>query len=173
MAKRDKVFSTAGDARRMGLAMEALIATLGRDPRVQRAYMQWCLDHQLLGVTDAATFRARLLRDRDGDLQRLRQLVDDLKLPYAWLAQELLRDFGLTVIGEATIGETPAAQYVPAIEGLPSGRGPKHEGEHIARDVEWLYRTRVKVPPDSISAIAREYAQQVERQTDAPNFSAR
>lgn len=167
MAKRDKVFSTAGDAERMGLAMEALIATLGRDPRVQRAYVQWCLDHQLLGVTDAETFRARLLRNRDGDLERLRRLVDDLKLPYRWLAQELLRDFGLTIIGEATIGETPSAQYVPVTDGLPSGRSPKNDGEHIARDVEWLYRTRVKVPPDSISAIAKDYAQQAERDTDA------
>jgi hypothetical protein len=160
-------FSTAAHAERMGLAIEALLWVLGSDPRVQRAYQRWRLDHELFGVLDDATFRARMLRDKDRDLERLDRLVrEELKLPYAWLPQELLRDFGLTVIGEVA-GETLGPRYQPVTDGLPAGRRPKHDGEHIARDIEWLYRTTIKEPSESVSALAREYAGSAGRHTDA------
>jgi len=41
------------------------------------------------------------------------------------------------------------------VSGRPVKAGGK--GEYIARNVGWLYRRKLKAPPDSVSALARNY----------------
>jgi hypothetical protein len=47
------------------------------------------------------------------------------------------------------------------------GKYPARGGDDIVRNVKWLYRVDVKVPSDTIAAIAKEYAETAGRHTDA------
>lgn len=58
-----------------------------------------------------------------------------------------------------------AAWLNPAASRRPKA-GQTHR-EDIARNVDWFYRAEVKQPPDSIAAIAREYAIAAQRHTPA------
>jgi hypothetical protein len=50
---------------------------------------------------------------------------------------------------------------------MPLGKKPPNDGHNIERNVQWFYRAKVKHPPDSISALADEYALVSGRSTDA------
>ena len=131
-----------------GKACEALLWTLGADPRVKRAYAAWLAsppgrrDH---GIID------RLVRD-------------ELALSYSWLPRLLLMAFAASAYWELT-GEVRHVRVTPAE--LPPGRRAKHEGQHILRDVEWYYRAKIQSPPTPKRKLAAEYQRAVGRTTDA------
>jgi hypothetical protein len=143
---------------RMGLVVEAFVWLLGQDPRVQRAYVEWRDRRGLNGAMDIAAFRAAVLADPAQDLERLTALVrDELQLTdyTAWLPLLLLADFRVSVLGQAT-NQTLGLRIVPDNTGIAASRGPKGRGSYIARDVNWYYRAKIKVPPDTVYAIAKE-----------------
>ena len=70
---------------------------------------------------------------------------DELKLPYPWLPQLLMKAMAATAYEQLT-GESRRLRVEPA-ELLP-GRSAKAEGRHILRDVEWLYRAEINPLPD-------------------------
>lgn len=128
---------------RAGLAAQALVQVLRRDLRVKEKHLAWqrSLPQDL-----------RRYKTKTDDLAALdRFLQEDLKLNYGWLAPLLLFDFGAQVVDAGSILVTPEDV------GLPAGRRAKGKGEHIARDVEWLYRAEIKSPADSVRSLGREY----------------
>lgn len=136
--------SPKGTAQRMTLALEALLAILRTDPRVQRVYDAW-------------------LQSPPGDEASGRRAVDaviaEMHLPYPWLTPPLIRDFLASALNRHV-------QVTVDLDELP-GRLSKNDGRHIRRDVEWYYRAEIKQPPDSISQLAREYAVVAGRDTKA------
>jgi hypothetical protein len=135
----------------VGLAGEALVWWLGSDPRVQRAYVAWRVAHGLLpGVTIGPDMQREIVRTKAQDVRMLEQLVHDLGLNYRWLAEALHSDFIATALG------LEGVRITPEDVGLPPGRRLKNDGRHIGRDVEWFYRNRIKVPPDTEYFLAKE-----------------
>jgi hypothetical protein len=123
--------STRARADMMALAAESLLWALGDDPRVRQAYIDW---------------------RHGGGPARVEQLCHDLGLArWTWLPSLLEHAFQVSTVG-LTLSVTPAATR------RLSGRRPKGGGQHVARDVTWFYRRKVKQPPDRVSALAREYA---------------
>jgi hypothetical protein len=148
---------TAAYMVKAGQAAEALVWCLSGDPRVQRAYADWCRAHRLVQgeIVDAVNAYLRSPQlNKERDLATLDSLVrNELGLDYVWLAPVLLFAFGNTAVGKAG-----RMTLTPADVGLPAGRRAKGKGEYIERDVEWFYRAEIKVPPDTVYAIAKEHA---------------
>jgi hypothetical protein len=113
---------------------------------------------------------------------------ETLRLPWPWVAVELVDAFRLRLVARATgvrivrgfhggvqapplTLSTAPGEVVEAVRRrlqdaehalalatarLPKGRRATH---HVARNVHWFYRSRVQVPPASISQLARAYHQ--------------
>lgn len=130
-----------------GLACEALLWVLGSDPRLERAYAAWLVSPH-----------------RRSDPAPLERLCNELKLPYPWLPGLLVTAFAATAVSQLT-GQSLRVSVKPAE--LPPGRGAKHGGDYILRDVEWFYQAEIKTPPVSKRKLAADYARTVGRTTDA------
>jgi hypothetical protein len=157
MAREKPLTRTRATFDQMGQATEALIWTLSADSRVQGAYDAW-RDRQQ-GTTPAAVL-ACAIRNKPRDLAALQRFVrQDLQLQHAGLAPLLLMAFGLTLGLELNGQEHGRLSLTPdAAPELPRGRAAKNRGRHIVRDVEWFYRAKIKYPPDTPYAIAKEHA---------------
>lgn len=174
------------DGERAAMAGEALLMLLSDDSRVKAAYADWRqahgLDSYLASLSEGETpegvlaFGESIMRDEAPDREQLTRLItNDLNLPYApWLSQLLLAQFRAWAYSEARgykdRGETIAIGLTSRRRPdstLPAGRRPKGGARNVWRDVEWFYRTEIKSPPESKRAVAREYAVQERRHTDA------
>lgn len=161
LPKHKPAVGTAAYMVKAGQAAEALVWFLGGDPRVRRAYAEWCRSHGLVRgeiVVAVDAYMRSALENKERDLAKLDSLVrNELGLEYPWLAPLLLFAFGSTAIGN-----TGRLSLTPADLGLPAGRRAKGKGQYIARDVEWFYRAEIKVPPDTVRSIAKEHSAQAQ-----------
>jgi hypothetical protein len=167
-ASRDPIVTNQHDFERVAVAARAFVSVLFDDPRVRAFYLSWrdAVDRRELGVTvHELSDLALLVVD---DVAKLDALLRTIGLDEysAWLPKSLLREFWCAYTGdEVDWFDTPI------LTGWKErGRAPKDgetQQEDLKRNVSWFYRTRVKVPPDSVRSIAKEYAASVERETDA------
>lgn len=128
--------------------------------------------------------------DYNRDLARIEYVLSrELRLTYQWLAPTLLRIFHAVLTDHASgggvldlsfskyridatrqPGETLRAyiKRISAADAPPKGRRRvKGSGAHIARDVDWYYRAEIKQPAESVISLARAYAREVNRTTEA------
>src|SRR5262249_25894638 len=112
-------------------------------------------------------FGAMLLSNQGDDLSALATLArDELKLPWDWVPVPLLALYRMAAFGEAR--GVPMGFGLRAPEtALPGGRHARRSGADIVRNTHWYYRLRIKHPRDKVKAIAREYAVEASRRTDA------
>lgn len=154
---------------------------------IRETYIQQRRQHPTLN--SGAVFSAALYQNVSADLGSLRNFItSDLQLPYEWLASVFLHVFQTRLIEEATGADMnllfqkpptdarrkPGEKHRDFIRRLtqldappPGRRRVKNEGTHLARDVAWFYRARIKHTPDTVYAIAKEYAVAAKRHNSA------
>lgn len=150
------------DYERTLIARVALINCLARDLRVIEARGEWarsegasrCVSTILLARQDAI---AGLAWERERpSVERL--LTSDLPCSAPWLPS-WLADQALLVAYGAVTGQRIGVKFM---QDFSTEKGPrrrvKGDGSSLARDVEWLYRARIKQPTDTVSSLSREYA---------------
>lgn len=148
-----------GDAWRLSDAAGAFVVALITDPRTESLYGQWIATRAILDATLAPL----------ADHPRLQEMMQSWRSK-EWAAHELfvrqelkLNDWApwiarvLTTAFECRRAGRDFGFSVTTPKALPLGRKPRNDGQEVARNSTWLYRTLVKNPPDQISVIAAEY----------------
>ncbi|MGE0042407.1 MAG: hypothetical protein AB7H88_08165 [Vicinamibacterales bacterium] len=148
------------------------------DARVVAHYRSWLrargLDARIARLRQQPTtaevedFGATLVSDPRGDVEALNALTrDELRLSFDWLPVLLLVAYRTQAYKEARGDAEHTAVALGIRTALPQGRRARHQGEDIARNVAWYYRTKVQCPTESVRAIALEYATASGRANDA------
>ena len=119
-----------------------------------------------------------MLRPCEAAVRRFKQTMDEqthravheqLRLDYPWLGPCLIECFQIRVHNEGH-PDNPRSFGIEVLmpKLAPTGRRPRAEGvADLERAVRWYYRNRVKVPPDSIHDLARDYASWAGRDNDS------
>jgi hypothetical protein len=158
-----------GDAWRLNIASSCFIIELCTDDRVNAHYEEW---RDFLVFVLQRTDELQL--DEEGEkvayathdrmsLERLQTFVrDNLRLDEGWadwVAWALFDAFQIRHHNERhPEGEPRYSIPVRMRTDAPLGKRPPQDGKDLERNVRWFYRNKVKVPSDSIHAMARDYS---------------
>ena len=153
------VVTNQPDADRVARAVIAFVEILfTEDPRVRACYDAW-LERWNRRAARGEPPQLDDMRAMIEDVRQLKTLVLAMRLDAYehWLPKDLFLRFVNGPDGPLaySIDLPPGAHWEAA------GRHPKHgpiHREDIARNVSWYYRHCIKAPPETVTALALEYA---------------
>jgi hypothetical protein len=175
-AKRSGPIDNRGDAGRIVMAHGTCNQLLAADLRVQEHYRLWVAAHDAWRTDPrTADLRRRGLTEAQmaeavarADIEALAAVLRPMGVPWRWCAEALIGAYFPTMRWNEL---HPDDQRVVKVEaesaGLARGRMPRHHGRDVAQWVRWWYRHKIKQPPDSVYALAKEYATREKRLTRA------
>lgn len=165
-----------GDAGRMVMAHGACVMLLATDLRVQQFYTEWLAAQERLrragppaGVQTVDDLERVIVAGREADIDGLAEVLQTMGVPWRWAAEALIMMVFPIAQYNARHPHDQKALHVSAsgLAAVPAGRKPRHQGRDVRQWVDWWYRHKIKHPPDSIYALAKEYADREKRHTRA------
>ena len=165
----DTMYGDFSDQQRHLYAKHELMRHVAEDPSINAALKRIAKQSGIAAVAKLESSWSNLPLQVSIGQHIVAYAENELKITWQWFAKELYLLLKARLIG----GVFGDYTNTPGIAQEDTRRRQLPDADIVRRNAVWFYRNRIKRPPDSLAALAREYHQPRHLPKNCPNCDDR